>query len=83
LNYKGFRTQLRVILSEQQSLIRGILSDGVQAGAWKDKIDVEDAASLCMGVLITFNVKLFLSEKDVRADTYCRHMFRLIDRLLS
>jgi len=83
LNNKGLREHLRAILSEQKSLIGKIIRDGITEGIWKKEMNVEDAAILYMGVLIIFNVKLFLTRGEVAVRGYCDRMFRLIMKVLT
>ncbi len=83
LNNKRLRDRLHAMLSEQKSLIDRIIRDGIAEGIWKKGISVEDAAILYMGVLIIFNVKLFLSNDGVAVRGYCDRMFRLITKVLT
>jgi TetR/AcrR family fatty acid metabolism transcriptional regulator len=83
LNERQLRNLLRSILSEQKSLISHILRDGVREGAWKKNVNIDDASTLYMGILIIFNVRLFLSDKNLRVEPYCRRMSHLMGGLLS
>lgn len=83
LNYKELRNRLHSILSEQRSLISKIIKEGISEGTWKREVNIDDAAILYMGILIVFSVRLFLSEKEVPASTYCRRMFNLMTELLA
>lgn len=83
LNYEGLRNQLRSILTEQKALISKIIRDGINEGTWRKKVNIDDASSLYMGILVIFNVKLFLAEKSVRVDNYCKRMFNLMSELLT
>lgn len=82
LNYKELRSQLHAILTEQKALIMKIIKDGVKEGTWKKKVNIDDASSLYMGILVIFNVRLFLAEKDIRVEDYCKRMFNLMSELL-
>lgn len=83
LNYRELRNLLHSILSEQKALITRIIKDGVKEGTWKKKVNVDDASSLYMGILVIFNVRLFLAEEDIRVETYCRRMFNLMSEVLT
>jgi len=83
LNNKGLRNRLHALLSEQKSMISMIIHDGVAEGIWKKEINVDDAAILYMGVLIIFNVKLFLTGRGVNVHSYCDRMFQLITKVLK
>jgi hypothetical protein len=83
LNNKSLRDLLHVILSKQKYLIGRILRDGISEGLWKKEMNIEDEAILYMGVLIIFNVKLFLTGGAVAVRSYCNRMFRLITKVLT
>ncbi len=83
LNYKELRNQLHSVLSEQKSLISKIIRDGMKGGNWKKSVNIDDAAILYMGILIIFNVKLFMAGKDVAVDNYCKRMFNLMEEVLK
>ncbi len=83
LNYQELRNLLHSILSEQRSLISKIIKDGMNDGTWKKKVNVDDAAILYMGILIIFNVRLFLAQKQVVVNNYCKRMFTLMTQLLT
>lgn len=83
LNYKELRSQLHSILKEQKELIVKIIRDGVKEGTWRKKVNIDDASSLYMGILVIFNVRVFLAEKDVRVENYCKRMFNLMSELLT
>lgn len=83
LNYKRLRNQLRSMLSEQRSLISGVIKDGVREGTWKKEVEVEDAAILYMGILNIFSVALFLADEEPAVDKYCKRMFTLMTEVLT
>lgn len=83
LNFKQLRNQLRSILTEQKSMISKIIRDGVKEGTWRKKVNIDDASNLYMGILVFFNVKLFLTEKSVGVENYCKRMFNLMSDLLT
>jgi len=83
MNDKELKNTLHEILSEQKSLIIKIIKDGVGEGLWNKKLDVNDIATIYMGIPITLNIELILNPDQFNLTNFCRRMFFLMLRMLS
>jgi len=83
MNDKELKNTLHEILSEQKSLIIKTIKDGVGEGLWNKKLDVNDIATIYMGIPITFNIELTLNPDKFNLTNFCRRMFFLMLRMLS
>lgn len=83
LNYKVLRTRLRSILSEQEALIVGIVQDGIKAGVWNKKVNVNDFAVLYMSIPIALNVEMIFNGTDLNIKDFSKRMFDLIITILK
>jgi len=82
-NDKEMKEKLNWIFNSQRELVGKIISDGISEGIWSDKIPIEDVTRLYMGVPITHNISLVLSNgKNVDADV-CRQMITMFDKILE
>ena len=83
MNGKELKNTLHEILSEQKSLIIKTIKDGIGEGLWNKKLDVNDIATIYMGIPITLNIELTLNPDKFNLTNFCRRMFFLMLRMLS
>jgi len=83
MNGKELKNNLHEILSEQKSLIIKTIKDGIGEGLWNKKLDVNDIATIYMGIPITLNIELTLNPDKFNLTNFCRRMFFLMLRMLS
>ncbi len=82
MNDKELKETLHEILSEQKSLISKIIKDGMAEGLWNKKLDVEDIATIYMGIPITLNIELILNPDKFNMNNFCKRMFILMQRMM-
>lgn len=83
LNHKAIRARLRSILSEQESLIRGIVQDGINEKIFKQLNNVKDITVLYMSIPIALNVEMIFNKPDVTVKNFSERMFNLIIKILK
>ncbi|MEJ2613414.1 MAG: TetR/AcrR family transcriptional regulator [Ignavibacteriaceae bacterium] len=82
-NYKVVRTRLRAILSEQESLITGIIKDGIDEKNFKRLNNIKDIIILYMSIPIALNVEMIFDKQDVTVENFSERMFNLIVEILK
>ncbi|MGC8684924.1 MAG: TetR/AcrR family transcriptional regulator [bacterium] len=83
MNDRTLKDNLHEILSEQKSLISKIVKDGIAEGIWNKKLDVDDIATIYMGIPIVLNIELILNPDRFNVNNFCRRMFVLMQRMIS
>ncbi|MCL4477760.1 MAG: TetR/AcrR family transcriptional regulator [Deltaproteobacteria bacterium] len=83
MNDNELKSNLHEILSEQKSLISKIIKDGMAEGFWNKKLDVDDIATIYMGIPITLNIELILNPDMFNINNFCKRMFFLMQRMMS
>ncbi len=83
MNDNELKSNLHEILSEQKSLISKIIKDGMAEGLWNKKLNVDDIATIYMGIPITLNIELILNPDMFNINNFCKRMFFLMHRMMS
>jgi AcrR family transcriptional regulator len=82
-NDEEMKEKLNWIFNSQRELVGKIILDGISEGIWSDKTPIDDVTRLYMGVPITHNINLVLSnEKGVNAD-FCKRMITMFEKILE
>jgi hypothetical protein len=74
---------LMQIFNSQKKLISKIVLDGIAEGIWDESIPVENVAMLYMGIPVSLNVELVLSNGQMDTSNFCNRMLQLINRMLA
>lgn len=82
-NYKVVRARLRAILSEQESLITGIINDGINEKIFKSLNNIKDITVLYMSIPIALNVEMIFDKQDITGKNFSERMFNLIIEILK
>jgi len=77
------KKELQGILAAQKKILMEIIKDGIKEGVWRKSINVEDAATLYMGIPISLNMELVLNRKSINTENFCKRMFSLFSVILS
>jgi len=74
--------KLNYIFNSQRELAGKIIADGMADGIWDNSIPIEDVTMLYMGIPITHNINLILSNNKNNIQEFCKKMVSLIERML-
>ncbi|MDI3527705.1 MAG: hypothetical protein PWR03_1888 [Tenuifilum sp.] len=82
-NDTEMKKALMQIFNSQKKLISKIVLDGIAEGIWDESIPVENVAMLYMGIPVSLNVELVLSNGQMDTSNFCNRMLQLINRMLA
>jgi AcrR family transcriptional regulator len=82
-NDAALKNQLLHIFNGQKQLVSKIILDGIAEGIWDESIAVESVAMLYMGIPVSLNIDLILSNGEFHADNFCSKMLYLILKILN
>ncbi|AMC11099.1 hypothetical protein Lupro_07490 [Lutibacter profundi] len=82
-NDSELKEKLLQILKSQKLLLIQIVQEGISHGLWNKNIDVNDFATIYMGIPIILNIELVLNKKDFNHEAFCNKMFVLLERILK
>lgn len=77
------KARLLKILNSQKQLAKKIIQDGIVGGEWDGSLQVENVASLYMGIPISLNIELILSPYGVNTENFCKKMMCILERALK
>ena len=75
--------KLSYIFNSQRKLAGKIVLDGIAQGVWDESVSVEDVTLFYMGIPITLNINLILSQGTFHKEDFCKKMMVLIERILK
>ena len=77
------KSRMLKILNTQKQLAIKIIQDGIVAGEWDSSLQVENVATLYMGIPISLNIELVLNPSGVNTENFCRRMMSILERALK
>jgi AcrR family transcriptional regulator len=83
MNDSQLKKGLREILLSQKEYISRIIKQGINEGVWDKSLNVENVATLYMGIPISLNIEMILEPGTVKQEKFCERMIGLIKRALE
>jgi AcrR family transcriptional regulator len=83
MNDSKLKKGLREILLTQKEYIIRIIKQGMNEGVWDKSLNVENIATLYMGIPISLNIEMILEPGIVKQEKFCERMIGLIKRALE
>ena len=79
---KEMKEKLNNIFNGQRELVGKIIEEGIDTGVWDKNISIDTVTQLYMGIPVTYNINLILSEKHSRDKDFCERMMSIFERIL-
>ena len=79
---KEMKEKLNQIFNCQRKLVGQIIEQGIETNVWDKNISVEAVTQLYMGIPITYNINLILSENHSHDTDFCNKMMSIFERML-
>lgn len=83
MNDTQLKKGLREILITQKEYISRIIQQGINEDIWDNFLNVENVATLYMGIPISLNIEMILEPGAVKQEKFCERMICLIKRTLE
>ncbi|MBK7381170.1 MAG: TetR/AcrR family transcriptional regulator [Ignavibacteriales bacterium] len=83
MNDSQLKKGLREILLTQKEYISRIIKQGMNEGVWDKSLNVENVATLYMGIPISLNIEMILEPGVTKQEKFCERMISLIKRALE
>lgn len=83
LNDSQLKNGLRDILLTQKEYISRIIKQGMNERVWDKSLNIENIATLYMGIPISLNIEMILQKVEPRKEKFCERMICLIKRVLE
>jgi len=83
MNEPLLKKGLREILLTQKEYISRIIKQGMNEGVWDKSLNVENAATLYMGIPISLNIEMILNPGAQKQKKFCDNMICLIKKALE
>jgi len=83
MNDPQLKKGLREILLSQKEYISRIIKQGINEGVWDKSLNVENVATLYMGIPISLNIEMILEPGKVKQEKFCERMISLVKRSLE
>ncbi|MBK6912574.1 MAG: TetR/AcrR family transcriptional regulator [Ignavibacteriales bacterium] len=83
MNDSQLKKGLREILLTQKEYISRIIKQGMNEGVWDKSLNVENVATLYMGIPISLNIEMILEPGVTKQEKFCERMIGLIKRALE
>jgi len=83
MNETLLKKGLREILLTQKEYISRIIKQGMNEGVWDKSLNVENAATLYMGIPISLNIEMILNPGAQKQKKFCDNMICLIKKALE
>ncbi|MCF6167667.1 TetR/AcrR family transcriptional regulator [Lutibacter sp.] len=77
------KEKLLKILKAQKTLLKQIVAEGISNGSWNKSIDINDFATLYMGIPVILNIEMVLNKENFNHEEFCNRMFSLLERILK
>ncbi len=81
-NDPELKARMLEVLNTQKQLAKKIIQDGIAGGEWDSSLQVENVATLYMGIPISLNIELILNPYGVNTENFCKRMMCLLERAL-
>lgn len=82
MNEADLKKGLRDILLAQKEFVSRIVKQGMNEGIWDKSLNVENIATLYMGIPISLNIEMILNPGAQKQEKFCENMICLIKRAL-
>ncbi len=83
MNDSQLKKGLREILLTQKEYVIRIIKQGMNEGVWNKSINVENVATLYMGIPISLNIEMILEPTMTKQEKFCERMICLIKKVLE
>lgn len=83
MNDSQLKKGLREILLTQKEYVIRIIKQGMNEGVWNKSINVENVATLYMGIPISLNIEMILEPTMTKQKEFCERMICLIKKVLE
>lgn len=81
-NDAEMKEKLKHIFNSQRALVGEVIQDGINQGIWNPDISIPDVTLLYMGIPITHNINLILSDSKSHTHNFCNRMMTLFEQIL-
>jgi AcrR family transcriptional regulator len=82
-NDSELKKELLQILKAQKQLLIQIVQEGIDKKVWDKNINLDDFATLYMGIPVILNIELILQKEKFKSDKFCTKMFSLLLKILK
>ncbi len=82
-NDSNLKENLLKILKAQKTLLKQIVAEGISSGLWNKSINLDDFATIYMGIPVILNIELVLNKENFNHEEFCNRMFSLLERILK
>lgn len=82
-NDPELKKRLQQIFHSQKQFVSKIIQDGISAGIWDNRVQVENIALIYMGIPISMNIEMLLGGGGFQIDSFCTHMTQLLLKMLK
>ncbi|MGK9476400.1 TetR/AcrR family transcriptional regulator [Melioribacter sp. OK-6-Me] len=83
MNDSQLKSGLRDILLTQKEFISRIIKQGMNEGLWDKSLNIDNVATLYMGIPISLNIEMILQKVEPKKEKFCEKMICLIKRVLE
>ncbi len=77
------KSRMLNILNTQKQYAKKIIQDGIVGGEWDNSLQVENVATLYMGIPISLNIELILNPYGVNTENFCKRMMCILERAMK
>jgi len=82
-NNSDLKEKLLRILKAQKTLLKQIVAEGIENGSWNKDININDFATIYMGIPVILNIEMVLNKEKFNHEEFCKRMFTLLERILK
>ena len=82
-NDSNLKEKLLKILKAQKTLLKQIVAEGIENGSWNKDININDFATIYMGIPVILNIEMVLNKESFNHEEFCKKMFSLLERILK
>ena len=82
-NDSNLKEKLLKILKAQKTLLKQIVAEGISNGLWNKSINLNDFATIYMGIPVILNIEMVLNKENFNHEEFCNRMFSLLERILK
>ncbi len=82
-NDSDLKEKLLKILKAQKTLLKQIVAEGIVNGSWNKDINIDDFATIYMGIPVILNIEMVLNKENFNNEEFCKRMFSLLERILK
>jgi len=82
-NDSNLKEKLLQVLKAQKTLLKQIVAEGVSKRLWNKNINIDDFATIYMGIPVILNIEMVLNKETFNNEEFCKRMFSLLERILK